>query len=449
MRSLPAGSLARPAPLTRRAALRVGALAGTGFAAPALPVGASGPAAARQTPRCRAVILVWLDGGASQFETYDPKPDAPAEYRGPLGTIATSMPGVRFGESFPLQARLMDKVSVVRTVTNRSGDHFYCAHWALTGFESRSNGVDVPVRYPSAGSIVSRVLGGRRPGVPPYVAVPIASSFGHRPGYHGAAYLGSTFDPFETVQEPHQPGFHVPNMRLDSRIAAGRLEDRRALLAGLDRRRRQFDQVREATAIDAFHAQAVELLGRQAGDAFNLESEDPRTRDRYGRHLYGQSALLARRLVEAGVSFVTMHSGGLGGWDHHYKLKEAMAHHAPATDQAVAALIEDLDARGLLDEVLVWVMGDLGRTPRMNADAGRDHWDVMSVLLAGGGCRRGNVVGTTNSRGEYATENRTTPADVLATVYHLLGIAPTLGFTNHAGRPVPIANDGQVVRELL
>jgi uncharacterized protein (DUF1501 family) len=229
----------------------------------------------------------------------------------------------------------------------------------------------------------------------------------------------------------------------------GRLEDRRALLAGLDQMRRQLDDVGAATAMGNFHTQAIDLISRKATDAFNLESEDPKTRDRYGRHLYGQSALLARRLVEAGVSFVTVHSGGLGGWDHHYKIKDGLPYHAPTTDQAVAALIDDLDSRGLLDEVLVWVTGDLGRTPRMNADAGRDHWDVMSVLLAGGGCRRGNVVGATNSKGEYATESRTTPADVLATIYHLMGIDLSASLTNHAGRPIPIASDGQVIRELI
>ncbi|MBI3865703.1 MAG: DUF1501 domain-containing protein [Planctomycetia bacterium] len=436
-----------PSPLTRRRALQIGTLGGLGLGLPDLF--RSRAAGAPSPTRCRAVILVWLDGGASQFETYDPKPDAPAEFRGPLATIATSTPGVQFGESFPLQARLMDKVSVVRTVTNKSGDHYYAAHWVLTGFESRSNGLDVPDRYPSAGSIVARTLGARHPGVPPYVAVPYASAFGHRPGFHGAAYLGRPFDPFETIHEPHEREFQVPNMKLDPQLTVGRLEDRRALLAGLDQMRRGLDDVRSAAAMDVFHAQALDLISRKAIDAFNLESEDPKTRDRYGRHLYGQSALLARRLVEAGVSFVTIHSGSLGGWDHHYKIKEGMPYHAPTTDQAVAALINDLEARGLLDEVLVWVTGDLGRTPRMNEFAGRDHWDVMSMLFAGGGCRRGNVVGETNSRGEYAADNRTTPADVLATIYHLMGIDPSTSFTNHAGRPIPIANDGRVIRDLV
>jgi uncharacterized protein (DUF1501 family) len=433
------------APLTRRKALQIGALGGLSLAAPGL----RSASAATKPARCKAVILVWLDGGVSQFETYDPKPDAPMEYRGPLGTIATSVPGVTFGETFPRQAKIMDKVSLVRTVTSKSGDHFYCSHWTLTGFESRSNGLDVPVRYPSAGSIVAKMVGAQRPGVPSYVAVPQASSFGHKPGYHGAAYLGAPFDPFETMQEPHLSGFQVPNTRLNSQLTVDRLDDRRALLAELDQMRRQLDGVGTAAAMDSFRQQALELVSRQNADAFNLDAEDPKLRDRYGRHLYGQSALLARRLVEAGVSFVTIHSGGLGGWDHHYKIKEGLPYHAPTTDQAVAALIEDLDARGLLDDVLVWVTGDLGRTPRMNADAGRDHWDVMSMLLAGGGCCRGHVVGATSSKGEYAIENRTTPADVLATIYHLMGIDLETNLINHTGRPIPIANGGRAIDDLV
>jgi uncharacterized protein (DUF1501 family) len=439
-----------PCPLSRRRLLEIGGVGGLTLALPTTRSARAAAPAAAEPARAKAVILVWLDGGASHLETYDPKPDAPREYRGPLGSIATSVPGVRFGEVFPCQARIMDKLSLVRTVTHKSGDHFYCAHWVLTGFESRSNGLDVPRRYPSAGSVAACSRAPDHRGLPPYVAIPYAASFGHRPGYHGAAYLGRAFDPLETVQEPHIPDFRVPNVARHPELSLARLDDRRGLVAELDRLRRQLFDRREVGAHDAFQVQAAELLlNPRAAAAFDIGAEDPALRDRYGRHLYGQSALLARRLVEAGVTFVTIHTGALGGWDHHSQIKDGMGYQAPATDQAVAALIEDLDARGLLDEVLVWVTGDLGRTPRMNADAGRDHWDVMSVLLAGGGCRRGNVVGATSAKAEYATAGRATPADVLATIYHLLGIDLGSSHLDHSGRPIPIANDGQVIAGLV
>lgn len=288
---------------SRRVALQIGSL--SAFALPRLLCSQS--LASSPSPRCKAVILVWLDGGASHLETYDPKPTAPAEYRGPLAAIQTNVPGVQFGEVFPRQARLMDKVSIVRTVTHRSGDHFYCAHWVLTGFESRSNGLDIPKRYPGAGAVVARTQGGKRPGLPPYVAIPYASAFGHRPGYHGAAYLGRQFDPLETVQEPHLPGFRVPNLSLSPELDLKRLDDRRGLLAGLDRLQRRSLDGRVAESLGAFQDQAVEFLHNPvAARAFDLESEPAALRDRYGRHLYGQSALLARRLVEAGVTFSTL-----------------------------------------------------------------------------------------------------------------------------------------------
>lgn len=406
----------------------------------------------------KSVILYWLDGGPSHLETYDPKPEAPAEFRGMFSTIATSMPGIRINELLVEQAKVMDKVSILRSVHHDHGDHFAAAHWMLTGYLG-SNASNLDPQYPSAGSIIAKLRGPNRPGLPAYVAVPYSATIGLVPGYNSGAYLGVAYNPYPAGGDPNDPGYKVPNLDLPGELHLPRVGDRHSLLSSLDRIRREADRSGLMNGLDAFNQQAFQMVtGEAARQAFDINAEDPRIRDKYGRNTYGQSALLARRLVEAGVTFVTIHNGG---WDHHWDLESGLKSRLPSFDQSVGALIDDLDQRGMLDNTLVLVMGEFSRTPRLNdggnggpprskGTPGRDHWgNVMSVLIGGGGLQGGQVVGASNAKGEFPAERPLLPADVLATVYHVMGIDMTGHFVNRAGRPVPINNNGSVIHELL
>ena len=323
-----------------------------------------------------------------------PSPNAPAEYRGPLKPIPTAVPGVQVSELLPNHARLLDKVSLIRSLHHDNGDHFAAAHWMLTGYLG-ANGSNQTPKYPSAGSIIARLKGARKPGMPAYVGLPHTHSVGIAPGYHGAAYLGSSFNPFNADGDPGSERYRVPNLTLPSGVDSRRVDGRRGLLGQLDQARCSFDSSGITEGFDHFEQEAFSMvLGQRAREAFDLHKEDPRLRDRYSRHQWGQSALLARRLVEAGVRFVTL---TFGGWDFHSSLEKGMHRVLPILDAAVGSLIEDLETRGLLDSTMVIVMGEFGRTPRMNKKGvpgsdpvpGRDHWgNVMSVLVAGGGFAR-------------------------------------------------------------
>ena len=248
--------------------------------------------------------------------------------------------------------------------------------------------------------------------------------------------------------DPNRSNYKVPNLHLPSDLTMERVGDRKRLLGSLDRLRRDADQTGLMDGLDTFNKRAFEMItGAAARRAFDITSEDPRIRDRYGRNTYGQSALLARRLVEAGVTCVAIHNGG---WDHHSNIEAGMKSRLPTMDQSIGALIEDLDQRGMLDDTLICVMGEFGRTPRVNAGGGRDHWgNAMSVLLGGGGLRGGQVVGATNAKGEFPAQRPIKPADVLATIYRTMGIDMSTSFVNHAGRPIPINNAGTPIRELI
>jgi hypothetical protein len=434
--------------VNRRDFLQVGTLALGGLTlSDVLRTRAAAAAKPGSRSSAKSVILYWLDGGPTHFETYDPKPEAPEEYRGPLGAIDTNVPGIRLSELLVQHAKVMDKVALLRSVHHNNGDHFAAGHWMLTGYHG-SNAANLTPQYPSIGSIVARLRGPNTPGMPPYVAVPYAATIGLRPGYMGAAYLGVAYHPFDAGGDPNSPNYKVPNIELPGGLDFERLDDRKSLLTGLDRLRRDADQTGLMDGLDSFNQKAFELItSGEARRAFDLSSEDPRIRDRYGRNTYGQSALLARRLVEAGVTFVSIHNGG---WDHHSNILEGMRSRLPSMDQSIAALIEDLDQRGLLQDTVVCVMGEFGRTPRVNGTAGRDHWgNVMSVLLGGGGLRGGQVVGASNSKGEFPVEYPIKPADVLATIYHVLGIDMTAHFVNRAGRPIPINNSGEPIKPLI
>jgi uncharacterized protein (DUF1501 family) len=436
--------------ISRRSFLQLGV---AGMASVALGDVLKARAASASSSKDTAVILLWLDGGPSHLDLYDLKPEAPAEYRGFWKPIPTNVPGVQISELFPKQARLADKFSLVRSLHHDTGDHFTGGHWMLTGRGGRVSGANTEGQYPSIGSVVARLRGPNHPGMPPYVAVPYAMSIGLRPGYFGPSYLGVPYSPFETQGDPSQPNFQVHNLHLAHGLSVDQLEDRRSLLSRFDDVRRAVDQGGTFDAIDRFQREAFELVtGPAARRAFDLSTEDPRLRDRYGRGHWGQCTLLARRLVEAGATFVTVH---MGGWDHHWDLQTGMQGHLPQVDAAVSSLFEDLSDRGILERTLVVLCGEFSRTPRMNngmgrGKPGRDHWGhAMFCVMGGGGVKGGRIVGSTDRLGRVPKDRPVTPPDIHATIYHVLGIDPATPFLDRTGRPVAAADRTEPIAELL
>lgn len=429
--------------VSRRAVLRAGALGLGGLTLADLmrARGMGAPVGARDD---LSVILVWLDGGPPQHETYDPKPEAAAEIRGPLKAIETKVPGIQVSELLPEHARMMDRMAVLRSVHHGNDDHFAAAHWMLTGYLG-SNAVNMAPQNPSMGSVIAKLRGSRAAGIPPYVGLPNTHSVGLAPGYHGAAYLGRAYNPFSADGDPNRPGYAATDLNLPGDLTSRRLEDRQALLSAFDIARRQADA--QAGDRDQFTRDAFQLLTSDAARrAFEIDRESPRLRDRYGRHTWGQSCLVARRLVEAGVRFVTV---TFSGWDWHSNLEKGMHDVLPVLDRAVATLVDDLDQRGLLDATMVLVMGEFGRTPRLNKGLpqdpipGRDHWGrLLSVLAAGGGVVGGTVIGSSNARGEAPRELPVTPKDLVASVYARMGIDPETIFQDRLSRPIPVVAQG-------
>ncbi len=405
-----------------------------------------------------SLILIWLDGGPGHMDTYDMKPLAPVEYRGLWNPIRTNVNGMEITELFPLQAKCADKFSIVRSLHHNQGDHFTAGHYMLTG-RGGASGADTQGKYPFVGAIASKMTGPRKPGMPAHAAVPYASSIGLRPGYFGGNYLGVSANPFETEGDPNAANFQVKNINLPGGLTLQRLEDRASLAKHFDRLRRDVDQSGMLDSMDRFDQQAFDMVaGSAARKAFDIGTEDPRTRERYGRHSWGQSTLLARRLVEAGSTVVSVH---LGGWDHHWDLKAGYERVLPIVDTLVSGLLEDLSQRGLLEKTMVMLCGEFSRTPRMNdggnggapmsmGTPGRDHWgNAMACLFAGGGVQGGRIVGSTNRLGEAPQDRPITPADVHHTIFQVLGVDPHISFLNHAGRPVPALEPGAVIQELF
>lgn len=443
--------------LSRRTALKAGFLGIAGLSLPDwLRLRAAGAVSSEE----KSVILLWLDGGPSQLETYDPKPDAPAEYRGPFETIKTRVPGIHLCELVPQHARRADKLAFVRSLSHGTGDHFAGAHWMITG-RFGSTAANLPQKYPSVGSYISRVRGPNRPGLPAYVGLPSAQSVYLFPGYMGAAYLGGAYNPFDVDREQKYLGanynMHIGTPKWLNQFnaqTAAQAQNRRALLNAFDGFRREIDNSGLADTMDKYQQQALDMiLGSRTRTAFDLDKEDPRLSDRYGQGPWARYTLMARRLVEAGVTFVTV---DMPHWDDHSNIKVGHGTKVPVVDRAVGGLIDDLEERGLLDKTLVLVMGEFGRTPRLNTGQpgipipGRDHWgNAISVMMAGGGIRGGQVVGKTNAKAEHPVERALSPADVLATVYHVMGIDPSQSFKDHTGRPIPILDDGKPIAELI
>jgi hypothetical protein len=415
----------------RRDCLRIGSLTALG-----LTLGELRPRAAQ--PKAKSCILLWLDGGPSHLETLDLKPDAPAEVRGPFQPIKTVVSGMEICELLPKTAKVADKIAIVRSVTSPLGEHGLANHYLLTGYKPS------PVlQYPSLGSVVAEVRGGRHT-LPPYTAIPDASVV------MGAGFLGTARQPFAVGGDPAKPDFRVRDLDFYPGVSANRMDRRREFVAQLDR-------FQERTEPDLAFEQAYRLVtSPEAKRAFDLSEEKPAVRAAYGPRTLGQSCLLARRLVERGVAFVTVNNPG---WDTHgdlvLRLKEGYAGAKvgvgliPTFDLAFAALVSDLADRGLLDETLVITMGEFGRTPKVNTARGRDHWPrVFSVAMAGGGIRGGQVYGTSDRVGESPADKPVTPADLAATIFTLLGVNPSKELHASDGRPVAVNQGGRVIREL-
>jgi hypothetical protein len=391
-------------------------------------------------------ILIWLDGGPSHYESFDPKPDAPTEIRGDFKTIPTKIPGVHFSECVPKLAEIADKFTVVRSICHKDPNHGGGNHYMMTGMPTPmpvACGAHVTF-HPSFGSMVSYDRGIRN-GLPAYVSMPEVSRSG------GPNFLGGQHAPFVIDGYPNSKSFKVRDVVLPAEISEGRAENRQALRRSLDHMKRFSDKLADDPAVtfDQYYAQGLDLVASpQAQQAFDINKEADKVRDAYGRNDFAQRLLLARRLVEVGVSFVTVYNGG---WDHHTKIFEAYrGNHMKNLDQGLAALIGDLDERGLLDNTLVLCLGEFGRTPKVNKDAGRDHWPgAMSVLMAGAGVPRGGIVGATDPKGYYASESVYKPEDFAATLYTKMGIDPNRILQTNTGRPIHLVNNGRLIKELF
>ncbi|MEM7391493.1 MAG: DUF1501 domain-containing protein [Verrucomicrobiota bacterium] len=391
-------------------------------------------------------IFVWLDGGPSHYETFDPKPAAPSEVRGEFGTIKTSIPGVHYSEHVPHLAKVADKCTIIRSIAHDQNNHGAGNHYLVTGSPT-----PVPVGcgafvtfHPSVGSVVSWQRGAPE-GLPPYVSMPRMSRSG------GPHFLGAEYAPFVISESPTSGSFRVRDVSLPRSLTEARAGDRRTLRASLDQMERIQDKAAEdpTVAFDQFYQDSYRLISSaRAQSAFDIGQEPDQTRERYGRNSsFGQRLLLARRLTEVGVPFVMVYDGG---WDHHRTIFPSLKKKLPNIDQGLAALIADLDERGSLDDTLVVCLGEFGRTPKINDRGGRDHWSyAMSVLMAGAGVPRGQVVGATDPKGYYAIENVYAPEDFAASLYTKLGVDHRQILHTPAGRPVQLVNKGRLIKEMF
>lgn len=427
----------------RREFLRIGSLAAGGVT---LADVCRQRALAQDVPRDTAVIQVFLCGGPSQHDTFDPKPLAPTECR-PFDSIETAMPGVRVTEFFPRLAAIFDEFSVVRSIHHGDGSHNHSVHWLQAG-RYPNNLVFGQNQFPASGTMIAKYRGPNARGMPPNVAIPEGFY------YSTASYLGPRYNPME-VGDPNKPDFTVPNLNLIDGVTTNRLDDRLQMLRGLDRFRRDIDTRGQFAAMDAFNASAYDMIsGPAVRRAFDISVEDPRLRDRYGRTRLGQSCLLARRLVEAGVTFVNVKDYEFYEWDLHGTVGgpgiEGTKTKGPHLDMALSSLILDLKERGLLSRVLVQVFGEFGRTPNINTTAGRDHWgNVFTALFAGGGLRHGQVIGSSDAKGALPRDRPLGPTDLLATMYKFLGMSTDISPIDFSGRPMPLLPDGEPIREMF
>jgi hypothetical protein len=418
---------------TRRDFLKVGALGLGGFVLPdLLRARAKAKANGLQT-KSASVIWLWLGGGPTHVETFDPKMSAPAEYRSTVGAVKTNVPGIEIGGVFPKIAQVADKMAFVRSFAHTNSGHGGGTHYVMTGYDYPPADNNQAAIKPGLGSVLARVRGANnsKTGLPTYVR--IGNIYGD-----GPAWLGPAYAPFDTS------GNSRSNMNLQ--VALDRLSERRSLLRTFDDFDRRIDRTGQAEGLDSFEGQAFDLILSRAREVFDLQREDPRTRDRYGPGL-GEQLLLARRLCEAGVGFVTIH---YGGWDMHGQIAQSMKGLAPQMDHAVQALLLDLAARGLDEEILLVISGEFGRTPRVNEGGGRDHWAPLSTLaFAGGGLKMGQVIGESSEKAEVPKSRPITPQDMMATIFQVLGIPENQHFLDPTGRPTPMIDGGKAIEELV
>jgi hypothetical protein len=428
--------------LTRRDLLRVGGLAAVGLSLPEL-LRAEAQAAAlggSAAARAKNVLVVYLGGGITHHDTFDPKPEAPEEIRGKYGLLPTKVSGIKYSDQMPALAQCNNLYSLIRSQVSGSDHHETSTQWMLTGNYGTAQGGD----FPSIGAVVSHQ---KKPlnTLPPYVAIPRNPSFTWELGK--AAWLGEQFESFK-AGDPSQGNWKVTNLSLQSDVNLDRLGRRRGLLDAVDSLAKKIDGSQDLKSMDSFYQRAAQMvLSEEARTAFDLGKETDATKDRYGRkERFGMQALLARRLIESNVRFVMLN---LGGWDHHAKIFESCDRMLRPFDQAMAALLTDMQDRGLLKETLVAIYGDFGRTSKVNKDAGRDHWaHAGSMIFAGAGIRGGHVLGATDDKGEYVTERPVRPAEVAATIYQALGVNYEADLPTPSGRPVRILPDTAPVREL-
>jgi hypothetical protein len=447
--------------VSRRALLQVGACSVLGLSlADLLRLrGRGGPAPA--VAPARSVLLLWLWGGPSQLDTFDPKPAAPLDFRGPFSSIPTRIPGVRFCELFPQLAGLSDRFAVIRSLRTGSNDHGVAGTIGLTGSAAGAVGLDGNPRpgsaRPALGSVVARVrsAAGKAGRLPPFTVVGGRLHQGKKAIVgEGGGPLGALYDPFRLEYDP-ATGTRVPALQLPADLTPERLADRRRVLAAFDAAGRRADRLASAGALADHRAQAFAMLTSPAArKAFDLAAEPPAVKERYGLTRFGQSCLLGRRLVEHGVPFVQVNwsdhveaeeDAGDGGWDHHYRNFQIMQdRHAPWLDQAASALLTDLQERGLLKQTLVLAVGEFGRSPKVNDKAGRDHWEhCYCALAAGGGVRGGRVVGASDARAAHPAERPLSPGDLAATVQHAVGV------TSEQAQTLGVAANGKVIDELF
>lgn len=419
---------------TRRDFLRVGTLGLSGLMLPDLLRARAAASQAGTPTRNTSVVWLWLGGGPTHVETFDPKMTAPMEFRSTVGAVQTNVPGIELGGVFPRMARVSDKMAFVRSFAHNNSGHGGGTHWVMTGYDYPPADNGQAQIKPGLGSIMARYRGPNNAttGLPNYVR--IGGILGD-----GPAWLGSTYAPFDTAGNARN------NMNLQ--VTLDNLRERRNLLRGFDTLNRDIDRSGLMQGLDSFETQAFDLLISRAREVFDVTREEPRTRDLYGNNGLAQQMLMARRLCEAGVGFVTL---SFGGWDMHGNIAQSMRNLAPQVDHAVSAFVQDVHQRGLENDILLVVTGEFGRTPRVNGGAGRDHWAPLSTLaLSGGGLRMGQVVGESTAKAEVPKTRPISPQDLMATVFQVLGLPQDLQYNDQSGRPVPMINGGRPIAELV
>jgi len=418
---------------SRRDFLKVGAIGAGALTLPNLLRMKAQAKARGASVQDKSVIWIWLSGGPTHVETFDPKMTAPVEYRSVTGEVPTNIPGVTIGGTFPQMAQVADKMAFVRSFAHSTSSHGAGTEWLMTGHYNRGSNRNGNQARPSIGSIVSRVRGTNHPvtGMPTYLRM-------GRIRADGPAFLGTAYSPFDPSGQARQ------NMTIS--VAEDRVGDRRNLLTSLDTIRRDVDASGLMDGLDGFEKQAFNLVLGKSADAFDLDGEDPKLVKRYGNSL-GSSLLKARRLCEAGCGFVNV---SYGSWDMHGRIERSMKSRGPVVDQAVSALVEDLADRGMTDDVLVVITGEFGRTPKINKNAGRDHWGRLSTLaLSGGGLKMGQTVGKSAPKVDVPDSDPISPGDLMATIFHVFGINPKIQFLDNFGRPRYMIEEGKAISELI